>query len=228
MNFAEHILDFIQHLHFPAALPPGVEVMNPFQDAQTMDVCRQFYTKYYSDTDRRWMMIGINPGRFGAGVTGISFTDPIRLQQACGIANSWPRRQELSSVFMYSMMEAFGGVQAFYRQFYISSVSPLGFTKHNKNLNYYDDPQLQKSIRPFAIECFRRKLDFGFHRTAAFCLGEGKNFAYLSALNREMKFFDHIIPLSHPRFIMQYKLRYKQEYIDDYLRKFHTWCVEKI
>ncbi len=202
--------------------------MNPFQDPLAMDVCTQFYNKFYGDTDQRWMMIGINPGRFGGGVTGIPFTDPVRLQTACGIENSWPKKQELSSVFMYDMMKAFGGVGSFYRQFYITSVSPLGFTKNNKNLNYYDDKQLQGSIREFAVECFERELQFGIHRNAAFCLGEGKNFAYLSALNREMKFFDEIVPLAHPRFIMQYKLKSKEDYINNYLQKFGTRCVEEI
>ena len=34
-----------------------------------------------------------------------------------------------------------------------------------------------------------------------------------------MKFFKQIIPLPHPRFIMQYKLKKKEEYIDRYLRE---------
>ncbi|MBE7173756.1 MAG: DUF4918 family protein [Williamsia sp.] len=225
MNFAEQILHFIQHLQFPIALPPNVEVMNPFGDAATFDVCRQFYTKYYNDTKHRWMLIGINPGRFGGGVTGVPFTDPIRLQEACGIRNNWPKKQELSSIFMYEMMEAFGGLSFFYENFYITSVSPLGFTKDRKNLNYYDDKLLQASIKNFAVDCMHRQLRFGIHRTVAFCLGEGKNFQYLSSLNREMGFFEKIIPLAHPRFVMQYRLRYKQEYIASYLQKFQEGGV---
>ena len=221
MTFAENVLTFIQQLQLPVEPPPGIEVMNRFQEAATFDVCNRFYTKYYNDTKHRWMMIGINPGRFGGGITGVPFTDPIRLQDRCGILNNWPRKQELSSVFMYEMMEAFGGLSLFYENFYITSVSPLGFTKHNKNLNYYDDKLLQARIKDFAVDCLRRQLQFGIHRTTAFCLGEGKNFQYLSALNKEMAFFEKIIPLAHPRFIMQYRLRYKQEYIASYLQKFH-------
>lgn len=224
MTFAEQVLSFLQHLNFPEEPPSGIEVMNPFRDAATMDVCNQFYTKYYSDTEQRWMMIGINPGRFGGGLTGIPFTDPVRLQNQCGIQNDWPKKQELSSVFMYEMMAAFGGLPQFYRNFYITSVSPLGFTKHNKNLNYYDDRSLQARVKDFAVDCLHRQFRFGIHRRVAFCLGEGKNFQYLSALNREKNFFEKIIPLSHPRFIMQYRLRYKQEHIASYLQKFHDWC----
>lgn len=219
MSFAAHIIDFIQHLQFPVSLPPGIEVMHPFEDAGTITVCQRFYQKYYPDNHHRWMIIGINPGRFGGGVTGIPFTDPIRLQDACGIASPWPRRQELSSVFIYHMIRAFGGPVAFYAKFYITAVSPLGFTKAGKNLNYYDDKQLQQNITPFVADCMAKQLRFGIHRNVAFCLGEGKNYQYLVKLNAEQQFFDVIVPLPHPRFIMQYRLKRIEEYTDHYLQQ---------
>ena len=221
MQFSQHILSFFRQLEFSVKLPRGIEVMHPFKDAETMKICTKFYKKYYADNNRRWMIVGINPGRFGGGVTGIPFTDPIRLKQVCGIDNPWPPKQELSSVFMYEMINAFGGPEAFYGQFYITSISPLGFTRDNKNLNYYDDKTLQDSIKPFVLDCFEKQFAFGIHRTTAFCLGDGKNFQYLSRVNKEVKLFDNIIPLSHPRFIMQYRLKKKQEYIDYYIKKFH-------
>ena len=200
-------------------LPPEVEVMNPFADKSAMQVCAQFYKKYYSDNNYRHMIIGINPGRFGGGITGIPFTDPIRLKNECGIANTWAPRQELSSIFIYDVINAFGGAEKFYKNFYITAVSPLGFTCHGKNLNYYDDKDLQKSIKKFVIECMNKQLQFGINKEVAFCLGDGKNYKYLSKLNEEVKFFEKIIPLSHPRFIMQYKLKKKDEYIGSYLKK---------
>lgn len=191
--------------------------MIPFSDIQTIAACKTFYTKFYHDHLTRRMIIGINPGRFGGGVTGIPFTDPIRLEKACGIANDWPKKQELSSLFVYEMIEAFGGPVAFYQNFYITSVSPLGFTHLGKNLNYYDDKKLQEAIRPFVMDCFKRQFKFGIDRSTAYCLGDGKNFKYLQQLNNEEKLFGKIIPLSHPRFIMQYKLKSKQEYIRKYI-----------
>ena len=136
---SNNILDFLEHLTFPVQLPADVEVMHPFTDAETMRVCRAFYNKFYNDDEPRYCIIGINPGRFGGGVTGVPFTDPIRLKSECGIENSWPQKQELSSLFVYDVINAFGGAAKFYSQFYITAVSPLGFTKHGKNLNYYDD-----------------------------------------------------------------------------------------
>jgi hypothetical protein len=220
MTFASQVIDFISDLHFPVVPNDHIRVMNPFRDAVTMEITRAFYHRFYSDQQERWMIIGINPGRFGGGVTGVPFTDPVRLEQVCGISNPWPKKQELSSVFIYDMINAFGGVDNFYSKFYITAVSPLGFTRDNKNLNYYDDKELLLGIRPFVIECMEKQLQFGIHRNVAFCLGDGKNFKYLNAVNAELRFFNTIIPLSHPRFIMQYRVKKKHEFIDKYLTAF--------
>jgi hypothetical protein len=217
MNFSKKILSFFNSLDINIDLPADVEVMNPFRDTATFNLCKKFYQKYYADNQERHLILGINPGRFGGGITGIPFTDPVRLQSVCAIENDFPKKQELSSLFVYEMIEAYGGAEIFYKKFYISSVSPLGFTRNNKNLNYYDDRELEKSIQDFVIDCIRKQLKFGIQTDIAFCLGEGKNFAYLSRLNTKMHFFERIIPLPHPRFIMQYRLKRKEAYIQRYL-----------
>ncbi|MEO5782729.1 MAG: uracil-DNA glycosylase family protein, partial [Ginsengibacter sp.] len=187
MDFAGNILSFFKNLELNIELPHDIEVMNPFLDAATMQVCKQFYKKYYNDNNQRRMIIGINPGRFGGGITGIPFTDPIRLKKECGIENNWPAKQELSSVYVYDIINAFGGAEKFYKDFYITSVSPLGFTMHGKNLNYYDDKDLQSGIKDFVVDCMNRQLKFGIDKKVAFCLGDGKNYKYLSKLNDEKK-----------------------------------------
>jgi hypothetical protein len=214
------ILNFLFNLEFTVELPVDIEVMNPFSEQETARVVNFFYNKYYNDDNPRYCIVGINPGRFGGGVTGIPFTDPIRLEKECGIENNWPRKQELSSVFVYDMINAFGGPEAFYRKLYFTSISPLGFTQAGKNLNYYDNKNLAAGIIPFAVDCFRKQLSWGLHSSVAFCLGEGANFKFLSKLNNEYKLFDKIVPFSHPRFIMQYKLKTKEVYIDKYLQEF--------
>jgi hypothetical protein len=217
MPLSNKILSFLKNLDLKIDLPAEVQIMNPFKEPATFNLCEKFYKKYYSDNNSRHLILGINPGRFGGGVTGIPFTDPIRLQNICGIENDFKRKQELSSVFIYEMIHAFGGAEIFYNKFYISAISPLGFTKNNKNMNYYDDRQLENSIKNFVIDCIKQQLAFGINRKIVFCLGEGKNFVYLSKLNNEMKFFEKIVALPHPRFIMQYKLKKKEEYIERYL-----------
>ncbi len=174
-----------------------------------------FYNHFYNDPRQRTFILGINPGRFGAGVTGVPFTDPIRLKQL-GIENSFSQKPELSSVFVYEMIAACGGPEKFYNQFYITSLSPLGFVKNGKNYNYYDDPLLSKVIRPFIIRNIETQLTFGADRSKVFCLGQGKNFEYLSKLNDEYQWWESVIPLPHPRWIMQYKLKRKEEFIGLY------------
>jgi len=216
-TLADNILDFLFHLQLPFKLPKNVDVMDVHKDLKIQDVCVTFYKKFYSDNDPRHLMLGINPGRFGGGVTGIPFTDPVRLEKVCGIKNEFAKKQELSSVFIYSMMEAYGGAEKFYGQFYISAISPLGFTKDGKNLNYYDDKILKQLIEPFVIDCINRQLSWGLYSDVCFCIGEGENLKYLQQLNNEYKWFKVVKAVTHPRFIMQYKLKQKDSYIQQYI-----------
>lgn len=219
MTLANQILNFLQKLKIDASIPRGVGVLNPYQQPEVFELCKQFYTRYYDDTHTRTLIIGINPGRFGGGLTGIPFTDPIRLQQVCSIENTLPKKPELSSEFIYKIIAAFGGPEKFYSKFYFTSVSPLGFTKENKNLNYYDLPALQKRLKPFMQSCMRTQLSWGLNAQVAYCLGEGDNFKFLTAWNKEEKFFREVIPLPHPRFIMQYKRKQLNQYINFYTNK---------
>ncbi|SKC89836.1 uracil-DNA glycosylase family protein [Ohtaekwangia koreensis] len=218
MSNASKILKFYQSLSIQAKLPEGVEVMNPYQDKTAFKLSKQFYEKFYGDNDPRTLIFGINPGRFGGGITGVPFTDPVKLEKI-GIPNDLTKKVELSANYIYAMIEAYGGPQKFYHQFYITALSPLGFVKDGKNLNYYDIKELQQAVEPFMLQCIREQLDFGVNCARCYCLGEGKNFDYLSAINKRYNFFGEVIPLSHPRFIMQYKRKSVDVYIQDYLRK---------
>jgi hypothetical protein len=218
MTFAEHVLKFYKSLDLSAhELPKGVEVLNPYLDKVAFDLTGKFFKKFYSDSNPRSIIIGINPGRFGGGMTGIPFTDPIRLETVCGIENSLPKKPELSSDFIYRMISGYGGPAKFYSKHFISSVSPLGFTKDGKNLNYYDQKDLQEAVRDFIIKSIRTQLTFNVSTNIAFCLGEGQNYKFLQTLNKEHKFFGEIIPLPHPRFIMQYRRKRLDEFISIYI-----------
>lgn len=226
MAFADDILDFLFHLKLNFRLPAGVSVMDVHRDPAIQAACTAFYRKFYDDHHPRYLMLGINPGRFGGGVTGIPFTDPVRLEKDCGIPNNFPKKQELSSVFIYAMIDAYGGVKKFYRNYYISAISPLGFTKDGKNLNYYDDKTLKQRIEPFVVDCIRKQLSWGLHTEICFCIGEGENLKYLRQLNAAHGWFGEIKPVPHPRFIMQYRLKQKAAYIRQYLDAFAAGSVE--
>jgi hypothetical protein len=217
-TFAGKVLQFYNSLEIKEKLPRGVEIMNPYRDKQSFEFCRQFYKKFYDDSNERIAILGINPGRYGGGITGIPFTDPVKLEKHCGIHNDLPKKAELSADFIHLMMEELGGIQFFYSKFFFSSVSPLGFTLANKNLNYYDTPALKKALEPFILASLTKILKLGVSTEKAFCLGEGINYKYLSQLNEQVNFFKTIVPLPHPRFIMQYRRKRVLEYIEQYRR----------
>jgi hypothetical protein len=229
MFFADKIIQFIKQLHYTGnPLPPGIRIMNPYRESeQTMTISETFYRKYYSDNNKRHLILGINPGRFGAGLTGVPFTDTKRLVSECHIPYKGKISHEPSSVFIYEMIDAFGGVKAFYNKFYINSLCPLGFTivdekGKEKNYNYYDSPALQKAVTAYIVDNIRTQISLGVETDVCFCFGTGKNENFLRKLNNEHGFFGKIVALEHPRFIMQYKARSKQTYIDKYLSAFHS------
>ena len=224
-TFADKVIAFNKHLEFTGILPEGLCIMNPFKDETILGTSSAFYKKFYSDHHPRHLILGINPGRFGGGITGIPFTDPKRVIEKCGLAYSGEMKHEPSSVFVYEMIDAFGGAIKFYEQFYIHSVFPLGFTNINNkgkaiNYNYYDSKELTKAVYGFIVDNIKKQIDLGIERDTCFCFGTGKNEQFLRLLNEEKKFFKKIIALEHPRFIMQYKSKSKQLYIDKYLDAF--------
>src|SRR5688572_5658503 len=160
MTLASQILSYQFNLSAPFPLMNEIEWIEPYEDEETRRVMTVFYNRYYNDGDNRIYILGINPGRFGAGITGVPFTDPVRLEKL-GIENSFSKRQELSSVFVYDMIDLYGGPESFYAKFYITSLSPLGFVRHGKNYNYYDDRALSAMIRGYIIENIETQLAFG-------------------------------------------------------------------
>ena len=88
MNWANKILAYNRGLAFNGKLPRGVSIMNPYAESPVaLKVSDAFYLKYYSDNTPRKLILGINPGRHGAGATGIPFTDPKRLVDNVNLLN---------------------------------------------------------------------------------------------------------------------------------------------
>ncbi|MEO9804514.1 MAG: uracil-DNA glycosylase family protein [Reichenbachiella sp.] len=219
MLVSDRILDFYKSLAPPSKLPKEVETLNPYQTADGWQSTSQFYKKYYADNHPRRMLFGINPGRFGGGITGVPFTDPLLLEQVCDIQNPFHKRAELSSRFIYEMIAAYGGAEQFYSKFYITGMSPLGFVMNGKNLNYYDLPNWQKIFEKDMIVWIKEQLTFSIDTSVAFSIGQGQNLKFLQKINDQHHFFEQIVPVPHPRWVMQYRLKRKQEFIDEYMHK---------
>lgn len=222
-SFAEKIIQFNKQLDFVGKLPNGIRVMNPFKEnPDILSISKTFYTRFYKDTNKRKLILGINPGRLGAGATGIPFTDTKRLAEICKINIESFGTHEPSSVFIYDMIKEYGGVKKFYSEYYINSICPLGFTKLNErgkwiNFNYYDLPELYDAVKKFMTNCLKTQIKFGIDTEKCFVLGK-KNAAFVTEINNEVKIFGSIGVLDHPRFIEQYKNKSRSAYIDSYLK----------
>jgi hypothetical protein len=225
-TFGTRLAEFYEGLHLDAQLPSGIEAMNPYKQPQTMACVRDFCTMLYNDNHERVSIWGINPGRFGGGVTGLSFTDPVVLREVCGIETHLSSQRELSAEYVWRVIEAFGGAgkqgaTRFFSRFFLTALCPLGFVKQADkgavNYNFYDDKALFEAVRPFMVETMQQQCALGIRRDVAICFGTGKLYAVFEAFNKEYHFFGKIIPLEHPRFIMQYRRKQLQHYIEKYV-----------
>ncbi|MBR08532.1 MAG: DUF4918 domain-containing protein [Rickettsiales bacterium] len=216
MTIADKILKFYQDLTPPQGLDKDIVILNPYKDEQAWELTKKFYHQYYNDNQERIVLFGINPGRFGGGLTGAPFTDPVHMESVCGIANSLDKRAELSSTFIYEMIQACGGPKAFYSKYYISSISPLGFVHDHKNLNYYDIKGYQEIFMEYAMGLIIKQLEFPINKNLAYSIGKGANIKFLKELNKKYSLFQSIKPLPHPRWVMQYRLKRKNEFITEY------------
>lgn len=217
------ILEFYRKLDLDEnLLPAKVRVMNPYRENndEVNRLLEAFYRKYYHDEKARGLILGINPGRLGAGQTGIPFTDTPALREHCELKTNIETR-ETSSEFVYQMISAYGGPERFFKDWFIGAACPLGFLHHNEkgnwvNWNYYDEEELYLAVKDFMIEQLKRQKELCGNPKTAVVWGTGKNFKYLSKLNKEAKLFEKLIPLEHPRYILQYKRRQ----VDAYILKF--------
>lgn len=228
-SFGEKVIQFNRTLQYRGNLPPGFRVINPYLDnPETLEVMRRFYQKFYNDTRKRKLILGINPGRHGAGVTGVPFTDTKRLESECGIAMQSAHTHEMSSVFIYDMIAAFGGAAHFYSEFYINSPFPLAIVRKTPegkwvNANYYDSPGLAAMLEDFMTDCLRTHVSMGIDTSAVFVLGK-KNAAFIEKINLKAKLFQKLCILEHPRYIQQYRSRDKALFIHKYLLAFAGGC----
>lgn len=220
-NFADKIIAYYHQLELTEELDSNLRVMNPYRDnVLVRDTVEEFYTHFFSDSKKRQLIVGINPGRLGAGVTWIPFTDTKRLEENCGIHIPDVKSHEPSSVFVYQLIKSYGGPQKFYQDFYINSDCPLGFLRKNEkenwvNCNYYDFESLFKTVKDFIVTNLKKQIDCGTDTTTCFVLGK-KNAKYLKRINAKEKLFDKIVTFNHPRYIVQYKSKQSQSFAGAY------------
>lgn len=199
-------------------------IINPYDNnkEQIKLITTKFYNKYYNDNNKRRLILGSNPARRATAVTGIPFEDAVHLQQETGIFINNFYINKSSSNFLYDVIKEYGGCDKFYNDFYMNFVFPLGIAKINSNnnesnCNYYEIKQFEKRLYKYIIESIKEILKFNIDTSVCYCIGSGKNYEFLLKINKEYNFFKKIIPLEHPRFIMQYNSKNKDLYLKKYL-----------
>lgn len=225
-NFGDKVLAFNETLSkVSISLPEGFKIINPFNGSQkdlVNNVTTSFYKKFYNDKNKRRMILGSSPARRGSAVIGVPFEDATHLQNETGIFIDNFYINKSSSNFLFEVMNNYGGVNKFYSDFYMNFVCPLGIVKIDNNgketnINYYENKALEKSLYNFIVTSIKTQMDFGIDNSVCYCIGSGENYKFLKKINDKYKLFEKIIPLEHPRFIMQYNKNRKDEFIEKYI-----------
>jgi len=76
-TFAEKATRYFSNLNLPERLPKEISILNPYSKKEVNNAVQRFFIKFFDDNENRVFVFGINPGRFGGGLTGISFTGTI-------------------------------------------------------------------------------------------------------------------------------------------------------
>jgi hypothetical protein len=224
--FGRTVEQLLTSLTLDVTLPDGFSVLDPYRSDDVRSVIHQFCATYYTGTHARLSVWGINPGRFGAGVTGLSFTDPYALTHQLGLQSTLTGRREPSAEFISSVIDAYGGPIVFYRDIFMSALSPLGFVKDGKNINFYDDARLKVDIVPFVLDSMRTMIKAGLRTDATVLLGSGALKTFFEKHIRPHIHFDTVVYLDHPRYVMQYRRREMERYVQEYVRTLQRFTTE--
>ena len=85
-------------------------------------------------------------------------------------------------------------------------------------MNYYDDIDLFNKWKNKIVEWIKFEVKNIVTKKICVIIGKGKNQKFFELLNKEYKFFDEIIALPHPRWILQYRSKEKNYFIKTYIK----------
>lgn len=156
LRAAEELRDAVDGMSFGAKAPyvydPLVYAWDPHQ---------KYVKKFGKGSGRRAVFVGMNPGPWGMGQTGVPFGDVTRVRDWMGIVGEVEqppklhpkrpvqgfatKRREPSGTRLYKWAEArFGPAEKFFEQFYVLNYCPLlFFAQDGKNLTPPDLPKSQ-------------------------------------------------------------------------------------
>jgi uracil-DNA glycosylase len=111
-----------------------------------------FFTRYYAQAPPRVALVGINPGRFGGGRTGLPFLDPPAVSAL--LDEHVPGAGERSARFLWEVIAA-EGAGRFFAGVYVTNLSWFGFLRDGTNLNL---DALPESVQTAIEADFMREL----------------------------------------------------------------------
>lgn len=187
----------------------GISILSNFEN--NLELIKQFREKYIIPNKPKIVLCGINPGRYGAGLTGIPFIDFNSL--ACLLPNIQENKSEKSASFIFSIIKEIGIIE-FFKTFYLTNLSCLGFTKNNKNYNY-DQLNTEAQNVLFAFFCNEMK---EIEPSAIIPLSEQVEkdlykMQFKSLLSYDIKILKH---LPHPSYITTFKRKYEEDFKIEY------------
>jgi len=166
-----------------------------------------FCHQYYGSAVPRVVLCGINPGRHGAGKTGIPFVDYKSLSQL--ISGVDRQDSESSAKFFFQVMRRFG-VNNFSHSFYVTNVASVGFMRDGKNLNYNELP---KSALKMVERNFLQEMEI-VQPTHVISLGEVVQQTVRKLLPASV---DCSMRLPHPSWITTYRGKEMDKWVMWYL-----------
>lgn len=138
LSAARRLCEEVSRLRFG---PPVTHVYNPLEYAWGPQ--RQ-YIERYGATRKRVVLLGMNPGPFGMGQTGVPFGEVARVREFLGIEGTVGRpahehperpvlgfgctRSEVSGARVWGLVEArWGTAASFFKEHYVANYCPLLF-----------------------------------------------------------------------------------------------------
>lgn len=94
----------------------------------------EFLERYYSEGNKRNLILGLNPGKDGCNKTGIAFTDPFNAINYLKMNVNYNARRERSSEKLFPLFtEAFeNDINSFFNNYLLSNLLPFGAVKQGK------------------------------------------------------------------------------------------------
>ncbi|ATW04432.1 uracil-DNA glycosylase family protein [Sphingorhabdus sp. YGSMI21] len=217
-TFADRVIDFYNSFEKFAWTDGELALVSPVGNERRQAAFEKFCHKFYHDNNDRVFCLGINPSRVRNSSTGVPYTDGFALENTCEIQNDFSKSRELSSIFFNKAVEHFGGAEEFYKSFYPGAVFPLSILSSKKYCNYYDS-NVPEKVREMIPEMLQEQCKIGSNRRLII-IGSGDNAKHLGRLNDELGLFDWVEILEHPRYIMQYKSKDLETYLEKYVGVF--------